>query len=214
MSEWHFRSRQRRRCSRSRHVMSVMSYSARTIRKLKPRCNSSARTVLSPAGVVEHPHLADGHRIRKVIHHPADVAVNVVHVGMVESRVAVAEHPRPHLDVGVRQARWLGHAVRHVDTETVDAAFQPEPQRLLQVVEYLRVVPVEVRLFGVEEMQIPLARLTVRLGHPGPGQPAEHRLPVVRRLRSTGSATVAEDVAVARGAARFGGQRFLKPRML
>jgi len=57
-----------------------------------------------------------------------------------------------------------------IDAEAVDAALQPEPQRLLQVVENLGVVPIQVRLFDIEEMQIPLARRAVRFGDPRPGR--------------------------------------------
>ena len=41
--------------------------------------------------------------------------------------------------------------------------------------------PVEVRLLGREQVQVPLARRAVRLGDPGPARAAEDRLPVVRR---------------------------------
>ena len=67
------------------------------------------------------------------------------------SRSRIFEH-RP-------EARRFGHPVRDVDAEAVDAAIQPEPQRLLEIVQDLGVVPVEVRLLGVEQVQVPLAGL-------------------------------------------------------
>src|SRR5271163_1718140 len=137
-----------------------------------------------------------------------------MHIGMVEPWVSVAEHPRPHLDIGVRKTWRFGYSVCHVDAEAVDAALQPEPQRLLEIVEDLGVVPVEVRLLDVEKMQVPLARITVRLFDPGPGWSAENGLPVIRRLRATGPATVPEDVAVPGRAVRCGGQCLLEPGML
>ena len=117
-------------------------------------------------------------------------------------------------DFHVGQPRRLGHAVRDVDAKPVDTAVQPEPQRLLQVVEHLGVIPVEVRLRGVEQVQVPLAGGTCRLGHPGPGRPAEHRDPVVRRQRAAAAAPIAEDVALALGGTGPGGQCGLKPRVL
>ncbi len=137
-----------------------------------------------------------------------------MHIGMVEPWIAVAEHPWPHFDIGVRKARRFGHPVCDVDAEAVDAALQPEPQRLFEIVEDLRVVPIEVRLFDIEEVQIPLARFAVRLDDPRPRRPAENGLPIVRRLSPSGSASVAENVAVASSAARLGGKRLAEPRML
>jgi hypothetical protein len=104
-----------------------------------------------------------------------------------------------------------GHAVGHVDAEPVDATFQPEPQRLLQIVEDLRVLPVEVGLLGIEQVQVPLARLAVRLLDPRPGRAAEHRHPVVRRVQAAGAASVAEDVALALHTAGACCQRGLEP---
>ncbi len=110
--------------------------------------------------VVVHPDLADRDRVRVVVEHRADVAVDVVHAVVVEPRVVVHVGEQ-HLgldDLHVGQSRRFGHAVRDVDAEPVDAALQPEPQRLLEVVEDLGVVPVQVGLLGVEQVQVPLAR--------------------------------------------------------
>ncbi len=107
--------------------------------------------VLGPAGVVGNPHFADGHRPRILVDHPADVAVDLMHTRVVEARVVVGvmQHLGPDLR-RVRQSGRFGHPMRDVDAEAVHAALQPEPQRLLEIIEDLGVVPVQVRLFGVE----------------------------------------------------------------
>jgi glutamine amidotransferase len=66
-------------------------------------------------------------------------------------------------------ARMRYDLVRHVHPETGDAAIQPEAQDPLKFFMDRAVVPVEIRLGGVEEVQVPLARGAVRLGDPGPG---------------------------------------------
>ena len=118
--------------------------------------------------------------------------------------------PRAHVGIGVRQAGRLGHPVRHVDAEAVHAAFQPEPQRLLEVVENLRVVPVQIGLLGVEEVQVPLARLpsgsSTRVQAGPPNTDSQLLGGNGRRLRA-----VAKEIAIPGGAARPGGQRRLKP---
>ena len=99
----------------------------------------------------------------------------------------------------------LGHAVRDVDAEAVDAAVQPEPHRLLEVGDHLGVGEVQVGLLRREEVQVPLA-----VGHPGPRRAAEDRRPVVRRLaavgrrgrRGTGSAPAPGEPGAAASAAR------------
>ena len=111
--------------------------------------------------------------------------MDVVHAVVVEARVVVhvgAAAPVGPDDLHVGQPRRLGHAVRDVDAEAVDPALQPEPQRLLEVVEDLRVVPVQVRLLGVEQVQVPLAGVAVGLDDPGPRRATEDRHPVVRRM--------------------------------
>lgn len=65
-----------------------------------------------------------------------------------------------------------------IDTETVDAAVQPEPQYPVEGVVDSRVIPVQVGLGGVEKVQVPLS---VRVpGMLRPGGPAEIGPPVVR----------------------------------
>ena len=81
----------------------------------------------------------------------------------------------------------------HVDPEAARAAVQPEPQDVLELVAHGRVVPVEVGLAGVKEVQVVLAGASVGLGDARPGRAAEVRLPVVWRQVAALPASVAED---------------------
>ncbi len=132
--------------------------------------------------VAVHPDLADRHPVRVRVEDPADQPVHVVHLRRRRSAGparrsgsgTVLCRSRP---VHVRQAGGLRHPVRHVDAEAVDAAVQPEPHRRLEVRRHRRVGPVQVRLLGREQVQVPLP-----VRDPGPGRAAEDRVPVVRRL--------------------------------
>ena len=103
----------------------------------------------------------------------------------------------------------FGQAVRHVDAEAVGAVVGPEAQGLLEFLVDVRVLPVDVRLRLVEQVQIPLA-----VGHARPGRAAEEGLPVVGRQFAVLAAAVAEDVAVARRGAGLGGEGFLEEHVL
>jgi len=84
--------------------------------------------------------------------------VDLVHTVVVESQIFVGVVQQAVVADGhVRQSRGLGHAVGHVDAEPVDAAVQPEPQRVGEVLAHLRVRPVQVGLRGSEGVQVPLA---------------------------------------------------------
>ena len=131
--------------------------------------------------------------------------------------VAAAHDHRRASAVPVRQALGLDHAVRDVDPEPVDPAVEPEPQHVLEPRAHLGAVPVEVRLLGVERVQVPLAGVPGVAGQPvhaGPGRPAEDGLPVVGRLGAVRPRPGPEQVQVPlRGAGR-GGQRRPEPRVL
>jgi hypothetical protein len=115
--------------------------------------------------------------------------------------------PRRQLrEVDVRQAGRLGHAVRDVDAESVDATVEPEAQDALELGRHLWVVPVEVGLLGREQVQVPLA-----VRHTAPGRTAENRRPIVRWCLT---AALSEDEPLALRAARPRRQRRLKPHVL
>jgi hypothetical protein len=109
----------------------------------------------------------------------------------------------------VRQRRVLGHRVGDVDPEPVDATVEPEPQDRVELVDDLRVVPVEVRLGDVEQVQVPLAVLD-----PLPGGPAERSRPVRRWDVAGGPLAVAEPEPVALRRTLARGKRRLEPRVL
>ena len=87
-----------------------------------------------------------------------------------------------HLAVPVGQALALDQAVGDVDPEAVDAPVAPEPQDVVELGDDLGVLPVQVGLGDVEDVQVPLAGGAVGLGDAGPAAAAEDRGPVVRRL--------------------------------
>src|SRR5690606_21167193 len=111
-----------------------------------------------------------------------------------------------HVARPVRQARRLDQAARDLDAEAVHAAVEPEAQDAAELLVDLRVVPVEVGLAAVEEVQVPLAVVLPgaaggvgAVAHAGPGGATEHRLPVVRRLLPVLTPALAEDVPRAGG---------------
>ena len=133
------------------------------------------------------------------------LGLNLCHVAA--SHVAV-----DHLDIG--QAFSLNHAVCHVDSETGCAAVKPEAQDAVELVAHLWVLPVQVGLRRVKDVQVPLPGGAIRFGNTGPGDVTENRLPVVRRQLTVLAATITEHVARALGAARPGCKRRLEPGVL
>ena len=75
--------------------------------------------------------------------------------------------------------------MRHIDAEAVNAAVGPEPQRGVEVLTDLRVVPVKIGLFRGEKVQVPLPQGTglgsSLLNYPRPGTPAKAGGPIGRR---------------------------------
>ena len=168
-----------------------------------------------PVGRLD-PGFGDEHPVAVVlVDDPAPRAVDLVHAVLVPVRRA-----RPVLLGAVqqlvlcpvgRQPGGLDQAVRDVDAEPRHASVEPKPQDRLELLVYLRVRPVQVRLLDVEQVQVPLAGPAVGFGDPLPGAAAENRLPVVRRLVAN---AVEEHVTVAFGTARDGRQRSTKPFVL
>jgi hypothetical protein len=91
-------------------------------------------------------------------------------------------------DVG--EAGRLDEPVRDVDPEAVDTAVEPELEDRVELGAHLFVLPVEVWLRGVEQMEVPLAVVDAH-----PRRTSEHGQPVVRWLAAVGAAAVAEHVA-------------------
>ena len=77
---------------------------------------------------------------------------------------------------GAVRLEVLGDEVDDVEAEPVDATLQPPAQHRVDRLAHLRVLPVEVRLLGVEHVQVVLAGALVGL----PRRPGEPRAPVVR----------------------------------
>jgi hypothetical protein len=60
--------------------------------------------------------------------------------------------------VEVGQVGVLGQERGRVDAYAVGAAVEPEPQQVLELFASLGMLPVEVRLGGCEQVQVPLTR--------------------------------------------------------
>ena len=166
---------------------------------------------------VVHPGLGHEHpRILVLVGQTPPHSVDLVDLVAVPVRVLdrLAGSGRPLDRAQVRQALGLGQAVGDVDAEAVDAQLEPEAHGRRELVPDFGIGPVQVRLFGCEQVQIPLAGTAVAVGDAGPGGAAEIAPPVVRGLRARLAASVAEDEPAAGRRARSGHQRFLEPGVL
>ena len=112
-------------------------------------------------------------------------------------------HPGARLEQGadvvpsVGQARHLGHRRGGINANAVNAAVEPEPDDRVEVVLNFCVGPVQVRLLGGEQVQVPLLWTAVRSGDAGPRRSTEGADPIVGRLVTVRPAAVSEQVAVA-----------------
>ncbi|MCY1228535.1 hypothetical protein D9M72_408560 [compost metagenome] len=114
----------------------------------------------------------------------------------------------------LRQAGSLHQCVGHIHAESGHAPAQPETQHPLELIVDCLVVPVEVGLGGVEEVEVPLPGPAVRLRDSCPGGSAKVRLPVVGRLFTIGSQAVPEDKHVTFRTASGGGEGSLESGVL
>src|SRR6266702_5335914 len=101
----------------------------------------------------------------------------------------------------------LDETMRHVDPKAVDAAVQPEPQHVFELLTYLRVIPVQIRLPAVKKVQVPLS--VSRSARPR--RSAEYALPVIGRQRAALAPPVTEHVTRPLRTPGCGLQRFLEP---
>jgi hypothetical protein len=79
-----------------------------------------------------------------------------------------------------------------VESATVNASIKPEPEYFVELDKHFFVLPVQIRLAGVEEMEKPLTGRTIKILGPRPRGAAEDALPVVRRFVSTPTLTIFE----------------------
>jgi len=99
-------------------------------------------------------------------------------IAIVEAVAAVQRRIAGHLDVArQRPGQILGKPVGDVDPEAVYAAVGPELERGEEILPDLRVVPIQVRLLGCIQVQVPLP-----IGHSRPCRSPEEGLPIRRRL--------------------------------
>jgi len=134
-----------------------------------------------------HPHLAHEHlRGVVLVGHRTPAAEHVVNLGLVVLRAGRGRATGHHGIRGrVGVAGLLAQSVRHVDAEAVDAAVEPEPQDVVELLANLVARPVEVRLGGVEQVQVPpAAGGAVSMVQLRPRRPAEVARPVVGRARA------------------------------
>ena len=135
------------------------------------------------------------------------VAIHRVNPVAVAQRMRAVQRPGIQLGLGRQRLREVFHqAVGHVDAETVHPAVRPKPQSFVEFAPHVGVVPVPVRLFGGERMQIELA-----VAHRLPGRSAELGAPVRGGLGAVGPQAVAENIAVASRVARRGRQGLAEP---
>ena len=154
---------------------------------------AAANAVVGHQPLDRQPQLADQHALGVRIREIANLSDQLQQLGLIggmsgQQRLVLApwseaEHGRRlrRRPAGVRrvvaQLDVLEHLAQGVDTETIDAAFEPEAQHIQHGGAYFRVAPVEVRLLLQVGVIVELTRWRVPL----PGAAAEHAQPVVGR---------------------------------
>ena len=120
---------------------------------------------------------------------------------------------RLHIEPEVRQRRILGEEVGHVDPDPVDATVEPGGENRLESRPHVLVLPREVGLGGVEQVEVPLRGDEPVIWHPRPGGAAKQALPVVGRLLAPWAASVADHVHRSRCRIARGRQSPHEPRV-
>ena len=115
------------------------------------------------------------------------------------------------VEFGLR-GEGLAHILRQqigdIDTEAIYPAIGPEAQRLQEVSAHLRMIPVEVRLFDGElvQVELPVADWL-------PGRATEYGAPIGRRFFLVWPDAVAEHITIPLRGTRAGSQRLTEPAM-
>ena len=149
-------------------------------------------------------------RPRVAVGDGAPAAVDVMK--LVAVGVGVATRCRFGRDL--RQGRILDQQGGRVDTDPGRAAVEPEAEDFLVLATDLWMIPVEIRLGGREQVQVPLAGRTIGVHRPSPRRPGEVRRPLGRDLVAVGSAPGAEPEPRSLGRAGRRCERGLEPGVL
>ena len=171
--------------------------------------------VTGDAGIRLNPRLGDHCAITWVgVQELAPFRVDLVDAVLVPVGRGLRRHTvTGHLAGGhlcIRKSIRLDQTMRNIHAESIDPTVQPELQDVEERFTNRRLVPVQIRLAGIKEVQVPL----VLVGSLRPRGVAEDRLPIVRRSIRVLRVNVPEDVPVALIGTRLGGQSPLEPRML
>ena len=96
----------------------------------------------------------------------------------------------------VRETLLLDQTVSHVHPEAIDASIEPESEHPAEHLAYLGVLPVQIWLGSVKEVEIPLTGGAVSFGDPRPCGPPKDGLPVVRGELSPFALSLTEHIAL------------------
>ena len=183
---------------------------AREELEVERRVQLSRPQVAREALAVRQPDLADQDPVVRVaLRDRAPRAVDLVQLVAVDVRVGVRRLCR----VEVGQPAVLEEERSRVDADAGGAAVEPEAQHVLVLAPHVRVAPVEVRLLGREQVQVPLARASAGVRRARPRAAAEDRAPVVRRELSACAAPGPEPEALPLGRAGARGECRPEPRV-
>ena len=179
-------------------VVHLQVVERKRLRQLVVARRGVADAVLDRGGA----HLAHGHHVLDpaLAHQLLQVLVHVRPIGIEATAVA--------LEV-VLQALRLRDQVHHVEAKAAHALCLPEPHHVGKLGAHLGVVPVQVRLAHVKQVQVPL----VERGHVLPRAPAKLRNPVRGRFAGLGGRRVGRRIhkLVVRQVLGVAGQRSPEP---
>ena len=155
---------------------------------------------------IRHPHFANQVSLWRVtVCNRPPAPVDLVYFGLI---------PQPFSRSRVRDFapwNWIGfdESMRNIDAEAIDAAVKPPFEDRVEFLPNFLVPPVEVRLRGVECMEVPLP--IGASSDATPCGPTENGLPVVRCPFASCAATGREVETMPRRRSGFRSNRFLEP---